>query len=112
MFSARCLERERQLKYRLLQQVLWYIAAFPPVTSILPETVSYLLLVEVFVFLCLGALHNVSGKRSDLYWWHYCSRNQCYLWCDIREEVGNVWTCLKDKPRPLRGRDASGNQDR
>lgn len=63
------------------------------------RSLSYLLLVVLFAFLCLGALHNVSGKRSVLYAWYYCSRNQCYLWCDIREKVGNVWTCLKDKPR-------------
>ena len=40
MFSARCLERERQLKYRLLQQILWRIAFFPPVTGILREALA------------------------------------------------------------------------
>ena len=75
--------------YCLLSTSHWYSS----------RSLSYLLLVVLFVFLCPGALRNISGKRSDPYPWYYCSRNQCYLWYDIREEVGNVWTCLKDKPR-------------
>jgi len=40
MFSARCLARVRRLKCRLLQQILWRVAFFPPVAGVLPDATA------------------------------------------------------------------------
>lgn len=71
---------------------------------------SYLLLMMLLVFLCLGALYNVSGKRSVLYPWYYWSRNQSYLWCDTwKEEMsGHAWRTKS----PSMAWDTTGKQDR
>lgn len=76
MSSACCLEQERQLKHRLLEQALWHLAFFP--AGVLPKALA---VCHCWCYLSahLGALHNVFGKRSDLYPWCCYSRNQLLL---------------------------------